>query len=366
MKIAVLPGDGIGPEVAREAVRVIRAVSDACKFSVEISDHLIGGTAIRATGSPFPEETKKACLGSDAVLLGAVGSPDFDHLPQDARPESGLLQLRQALGGFANLRPSKAIPALIASSPLRREIFEGTDVVIVRELLGGLYFGQPRGFNEGRNEGFNTMRYGSSEVERVAHVAFKTAQDRRKKLTSVDKANVLETSQLWREVVTGIANQYPEVALEHLYVDACAMHLVTNPTRFDVILTENLFGDILSDEAAVLTGSLGMLPSATIGGKVDLYEPVHGSAPDIAGRDIANPLGAIASISMMFRYTFRNENAAAAVDAAIDKVLDQGHRTVDIAGTGSVATASTSTIGSLVAEYAIGFTGGGATAGHAA
>src|SRR5438445_246758 len=328
--ITALPGDGIGPEVCRQAVGVLNEVATAFEISIETDEHLIGGAAIKATGSPFPPETEAACVVSDAVLLGAVGSPEFDDLLPENRPEMGLLKLRKALGGFANLRPAAAIPALIGSSPLREEIFAGTDLLIERELLGGLYFGAPRGFSDDGDEAFNTMRYTAREVERVAHVAFQSARGRRKKLTSVDKANVLETSRLWRQTVTRVAADYPDVALDHLFVDACAMHLVTNPTQFDVILTENLFGDILSDEAAVLTGSLGMLPSATVGGDVDLYEPVHGSAPEIAGKNIANPLGAIASAAMLLRYTAKNEPAAAAIENAIKKVLDEGHRTADI------------------------------------
>ncbi len=353
MKLTVLPGDGIGAEVTREALRVLDEIAGLFSIPVETSEYLIGGAAIRETGSPFPDDTRQACLESDAVLLGAVGSPEFDDLLPEQRPESGLLQLRQALGGFANLRPAKAFPALIESSPLRAEVFEGTDLLIVRELLGGLYFGQPRGFNDTRTAAFNTMRYSSEEVDRVARVAFEAAQTRNKKVTSVDKANVLETSRLWRETVTRTAGDYPDVELEHLFVDACAMHLVTNPTRFDVILTENLFGDILSDEAAVLTGSLGMLASATVGGMVDLYEPVHGSAPDIAGRDIANPLGAIGSVAMLLRHTAKNEQAAKAVEDAIDKVLGEGFRTVDIAQAGCKKLASTEEIGGLVAQYAV-------------
>ncbi len=355
MKITILPGDGIGPEVCRQSVNVLTEVAAAFEISIETEEHLIGGAAIKATGSPFPAETEAACVSSDAVLLGAVGSPEFDHLLPHERPEIGLLKLRQALGGFANLRPAAAVPALIDSSPLRREIFEGTDMLIVRELLGGLYFGTPRGFNEDNTEGYNTMRYSVAEVERVAHIAFQSARGRRKKLTSVDKANVLETSQLWRKTVSKVAEQYPDVALDHLFVDACAMHLVTNPTQFDVILTENLFGDILSDEAAVLTGSLGMLPSATIGGKVDFYEPIHGSAPEIAGKNIANPLGAIASAAMLLRYTAKNELAAAAIEKAIHWVLEKGHRTADIAGVGGKVTNSTTEMGAMVASRAVEF-----------
>jgi 3-isopropylmalate dehydrogenase len=355
MKVTILPGDGIGPEVCRQSAHVLAEVAAAFDIPLETEEHLVGGAAIKAAGSPFPPETEAACVSSNAVLLGAVGSPEFDHLPPHERPEIGLLKLRQALGGFANLRPAAAVPALIDSSPLRREIFEGTDMLIVRELLGGLYFGQPRGFTDNNSEAFNTMRYTVTEVERVAHVAFQAARRRRKKLTSVDKANVLETSRLWRQTVTKVAGEYPDVALDHLFVDACAMHLVTDPTRFDVILTENLFGDILSDEAAVLTGSLGMLPSATIGGAVDLYEPIHGSAPEIAGKNVANPLGAIASAAMLLRYTAKNEEAAVAIEDAINWVLNKGHRTADIAESGNTRISSTTEMGAMVAARAIEF-----------
>jgi 3-isopropylmalate dehydrogenase len=258
--------------------------------------------------------------------------------------------MRQALGGFANLRPAFAYKSLIDSSPLRREVFEGTDMLIVRELLGGIYFGEPRGFSEGNDEGYNTMRYSRAEVERVARVAFEAARKRGKKLTSVDKANVLEASRLWRQTVDEISHDYPDITVEHLFVDACAMHLVTNPSRFDVIVTENMFGDILSDEAAVLTGSLGMLASATIGGKVGLYEPIHGSAPDIAGQNIANPLGTIASVAMLFRYTAKNEEAAALIETAIEKVLEDGYRTADIARDDHQKSVSTQEMGRLVLE----------------
>lgn len=352
MKITVLPGDGIGPEVTSEAIGVLRNVASAFGIDIETEEHLIGGIAIREKGSPFPDETRNACVNGDAVFLGAVGTPEYDHLPPDQRPEIGLLQLRKALGGFANLRPSKAVPALIDSSPLRREIFAGTDLLIVRELLGGLYFGTPRGFEDGRSAGFNTMRYSVEEVERVARIAFEAAQDRRKKVTSVDKANVLETSQIWRETVTRVSADYPEVHLEHLFVDACAMHLVTAPNQFDVILTENLFGDILSDEAAVLTGSLGMLASATIGSDIGLYEPVHGSAPQIAGKNIANPLGTIASAALLLRYSAKNEAAAVAIEDAIERVLEEGYRTADLAAEGYPKLVSTQEMGRLVRERA--------------
>ena len=350
MKITVLPGDGIGPEVTRSAVRILNEVGEMAGINIEIAEHLLGGVAIRETGSPFPAETRTACLESDAVFLGAVGDPSFDHLKPDQRPEKGLLELRKALGGFANLRPARAFAPLIGSSPLRDEIFRGTDLLIVRELLGGLYFGDPRGSNE--DEAFNTMRYSTAEVERIARVAFEAARVRRGKLTSVDKANVLETSQLWRKTVDRVAKEYPDIAVEHVFVDACAMHLVTNPTRFDVILTENLFGDILSDEAAVLTGSLGMLASATIGGNIDLYEPVHGSAPDIAGKNIANPLGAIASVAMLFRYTVKDESAARSIEDAIEFALNDGYRTSDIAAM-ERRVVSTEEMTEVIARYAV-------------
>jgi 3-isopropylmalate dehydrogenase len=350
MKIAVLPGDGIGPEVTKAAISILTEVADMFGIAVETAEYDIGGTAIRNFGSPFPEETANACLESDSVILGAVGDPAFDHLKPSERPEMGLLKLRKTLGGFANLRPARAYRALIDSSPLRKEIFDGTDLLIVRELLGGLYFGEPRGSSD--NEAYNTMRYTTTEVERVARVAFEAAGVRHGKVTSVDKANVLETSQLWRSTVDDIAKDYPRIKLEHMFVDACAMRLVTDPKSFDVILTENLFGDILSDEAAVLTGSLGMLASATIGGKIDLFEPVHGSAPDIAGKNIANPLGAIASVAMLFRYSANNESAAKAIEDAIDSVLDAGFRTADIASKGS-QTVSTGEMTDIIKEYAV-------------
>jgi 3-isopropylmalate dehydrogenase len=353
MKITVLPGDGIGVEVTREAVRVLKDVAGAFSFEIETEEHLIGGAAIRDAGSPLPEQTLNACLRSNAVLLGAVGSPEFEDMLPEHRPEIGLLGLRKALGGFANLRPAKAIPALIDSSPLRPEVFAGTDLLIVRELLGGLYFGTPRAFNADRTEAYNTMRYSVAEVERVARVAFHSALERRKKVTSVDKANVLETSQLWRETVSRVAAEFPAVELDHLFVDACAMHLVTDPTRFDVILTENLFGDILSDEAAVLTGSLGMLASATIGSDIGLYEPVHGSAPQISEKNIANPIGAIASAAMLLRYSAKNEPAANAIEEAVSRALEEGYRTADIAPANSAKVVSTTEMGRIISGYAV-------------
>ena len=331
MKIAVLNGDGIGPEVNAAARRVIDVAAATFDFLVEFQEVPIGGDAYRKTGDPYPDETKEVCLQADAVLLGAVGAPEYDELPAESRPETGLLRLRKSLGGFANLRPAKAIEPLLDASPLRPERFRGTDLVIVRELLGGIYFGEPRGYSGDGSRAFNTLVYARDEIERIARVAFEMAQQRSGKLTSVDKANVLESSRLWRKTVTEIAADFPDVELEHLYVDACSMHLVTEPRQFDVIVTGNLFGDILSDEASVLTGSIGLLTSATVGGDVDLYEPVHGSAPDIAGQDIANPLGAIASVALMLRQTFELEEAASAIEAAIESVLLDGIRTVDIA-----------------------------------
>ncbi len=326
MRITVLPGDGIGPEVTAEAVRVLQTIAGIQGYKFEFEEHLIGGNAIKELGSPLPRATLDACLASDAVLLGAVGSPEYDQLPPHQRPEAGLLLLRRALGGYANLRPAMSYAAIAACSPLREEVARDADILIVRELLGGLYFGEPRGFSgaNGTSAAVNTMRYSVEEIERVAHVAFEAATRRRGKLTSVDKANVLETSQLWRQTVTRVAKKYPNVELEHLYVDACAMHLITNPRRFDVVLTENLFGDILSDEAAVITGSLGMLASATVGG--------------------------IASAAMLLRHTGQLEQDATDIEQAIQFVLEAGFRTPDIAGGTAGCVASTAEIGKLVSE----------------
>ncbi|MGA2831491.1 MAG: 3-isopropylmalate dehydrogenase [Terracidiphilus sp.] len=331
LKILVTAGDGIGPEVTREAVAVLREVAAAGGHSLEIEEKRIGGVAIVNDGAPLPEDTLAAALNSDAVLLGAVGGNEFNSLPPDKRPEAGLLGLRAALGGFANLRPAFAFKELAANSPLRPEIIDGADILFVRELLGGLYFGQPREWNRKSGEAWNTMRYTRDEVARVARVAFNLAQKRRKKLTSVDKANVLEVSQLWRATVIEVAAEFPDVTLEHQYVDAMSMHLMNRPRDFDVVLTENLFGDILSDESAVITGSLGMLPSATIGGKVNLYEPVHGSAPDIAGKGLANPMGAILTGALILRHSGGLEAEAVAIETAVRKVLEQGFRTPDLA-----------------------------------
>jgi 3-isopropylmalate dehydrogenase len=331
LKIAVLAGDGIGPEVTREATNILSAVAEFGGHDFTFVEGLIGGIAITDTGSPLPTATLDAALDCDAVLLGAVGDNKFNSLPPDKRPEAGLLQIRQALGGFANLRPSVAYAALADSSPLRPEVTKDADILFVRELLGGLYFGAPRSWNKETGEAINTMRYTKAEVVRVARIAFELAGKRRNKVTSVDKANVLEVSQLWRATVTEVAKDYPNVTLEHQLVDSMAMHIMNIPRNFDVVLTENLFGDILSDEAGVITGSLGMLPSATIGGQVNLYEPVHGSAPDIAGTGKANPLGAILTAAMVLRHSANLEQDAKAVEQAVHMVLEAGYRTADIA-----------------------------------
>ena len=348
LNITVLPGDGIGPEVTREAVRILRAIAELHGYEFHFRERAIGGTAIKQFGTPLPEATLESCRKSNAVLLGAVGSPEFDGYTPDKRPEAGLLGLRKALGGFANLRPAVCHKAVAEVSPLKTETVQGADIMFVRELLGGIYFGEPRGFVGKHEAAYNTMRYTVEEIERVARIAFDLARKRRKKVTSVDKANVLETSQLWREVVTLMGREYPDVKLEHMYVDACAMSLVTQPTRFDVVLTENLFGDILSDEAAVVSGSLGMLASATIGGSVDLYEPVHGSAPDIAGKGIANPLGAIASAAMMLRHTAGLNEEAHDIEDAIREVLNSGYCTPDLKTKRNKYVLSTEQMGELV------------------
>jgi 3-isopropylmalate dehydrogenase len=331
LKILVTAGDGIGPEVTNEAVAVLKEVVHAGGHTLALDHKRIGGIAIVNDGTPLPADTLAAALDSDAVLLGAVGGNEFNSLPPDKRPEAALLQLRAALGGFANLRPAFAFKELAVNSPLRPEIIDGADILFVRELLGGLYFGQPREWNKTTGEAWNTMRYTRDEVVRVARIAFELAGKRRNKLTSVDKANVLEVSQLWRATVTEVATEFPNVTLEHQYVDAMAMHLMNQPKNYDVVLTENLFGDILSDESAVITGSLGMLPSATIGGKVNLYEPVHGSAPDIAGKDLANPLGAILTGALILRHSGGLEAEAAIIEASVRKVLQEGFRTPDLA-----------------------------------
>ena len=352
LKILVTAGDGIGPEVTNEAVAVLQEIAQIGGHTLEINAKRIGGVAIVQDGTPLPKGTLEAALESDAVLLGAVGGNEFNSLPPDKRPEAGLLQIRAALGGFANLRPAFAFEELAVNSPLRPEIVDGADILFVRELLGGLYFGAPREWNKATGEAWNTMRYTREEVARVARIAFELASKRRKKLTSVDKANVLEVSQLWRATVNEVAKEFPGVTVEHQYVDAMAMHLMNQPRNYDVVLTENLFGDILSDESAVITGSLGMLPSATIGGKVNLYEPVHGSAPDIAGKGLANPLGAILTGALILRHSAKLEAEAVAIETAVRKVLEQGFRTPDLArgNTQGLTVLSTKEMGAKVRE----------------
>src|ERR1017187_9053122 len=333
-RIAVLAGDGIGPEVTAEAVKVLKATEVITGPAFRFQTGLIGGCARDQTASPLPGYTISICNNSHAVLLGAVGGPRWDTKRPELRPEQGLLQIRQRLGLYVNLRPARVLDSMVGFSALKPDRVRGTDLVIVRELMGGIYFGNPRGIftKNGERYGVNTEIYREHEVERVAHRAFQLARLRRHKVTSVDKTNVLESSRLWREVVTRIGQSYTDVELNHLYVDSCAMQLIDRPTSFDVVLTNNMFGDILSDEAAMLTGSIGLLPSASLGERSALYEPVHGSAPDIAGRNKANPLAAIASIAMMLRYSAHLENAAAAVEMAIEKVLKRGARTADIPG----------------------------------
>ncbi|NQW34704.1 MAG: 3-isopropylmalate dehydrogenase [Methylophilales bacterium] len=336
MKIAVLPGDGIGPEIMKQAIKVLDffGLNDAISYSP------IGGAAYDLFNDPLPEATLKLALEADAVLLGAVGDWKYDKLPREFRPERGLLRIRQELNLFANLRPAIMFPELVHSSSLKPEIVTNLDIMIVRELTGDIYFGQPRGINKnekGEREGINTMRYSESEIRRIAHVAFLSAMKRSKRLCSIDKANVLETTELWREVMTEVSNEYPEVQLSHMYVDNAAMQLIRNPKQFDVMVTGNIFGDILSDEASMLTGSIGMLPSASLDeNSKGMYEPSHGSAPDIAGKDQANPLATILSLAMMFKYTFDDQKKFDAIEGAVKKVLQDGFRTADIYSNGTI------------------------------
>ncbi len=352
LRVTSLPGDGIGPEVISQAVCVLEEVASGFGHDLELDEKEIGGAALEKFGNPLPEATVKACLASQAVLLGAVGSPAFDKNPRELRPEAGLLRLRQELGAFANLRPAVFYPMLAACSPLREEVVKGTDILIVRELLGGLYFGQPRSIegSAGARHAVNTMRYSEPEIERIARVAFELARTRRRRLLSIDKSNVLECSRLWREVVTRIGQEFADVQLAHQYVDSAAMLLVLKPAEFDVILTENMFGDILSDQAGGVVGSLGLLASASIGGPVGLYEPVHGSAPDIAGKGIANPLGAILSVALMLRHSFQLLKEAECVETAVTSILMGGFRTRDLARPGERAV-STEEMGAHVAEF---------------
>jgi 3-isopropylmalate dehydrogenase len=354
--VVLLPGDGIGPEVVAEAVKVLDAVGRTFGHTFRFPEGLIGGKAVDATGLPLPPETLDLCRGADAVLLGAVGGPKWDRLPSAQRPETGLLALRKSLDVYANLRPVVAYPPLIGASPLRPEVVAGTDFLIVRELTGGLYFGVPkeRTQADGQRQAVDTLLYREEEVARVVHLAFQLAAQRRKLVTSVDKANVLESSRLWREVVGEVAREYPEVEVEHMLVDACAMEMVRRPTRFDVIVTENMFGDILSDEAAGVVGSIGLLPSASLGAHPPaLYEPVHGSAPDIAGKGVANPLGAILSAALLLRYSLGLAEEARAVESAVAKVLTEGYRTRDLlppSGAGGYREVPTSQMGDMVVQ----------------
>jgi 3-isopropylmalate dehydrogenase len=350
-RIAVLAGDGVGQEVTPQARKVLEVVAKATGASFEFEAGLVGGGAIDVTGDPLPAATLSLCRQADAILFGAVGGPRWDALPQEQRPERGLLRIRKELDLYANLRPARCFPMLVDASPLKRSVVDGTDLMVVRELTGGLYFGEPRRrerLPDGDERAVNTMAYTAREIERVVRAAFDVAMKRRRRLASVDKANVLIVSQLWRDVVNRVAGEYPDVEVEHVLVDNCAMALVRQPTRFDTLVTENTFGDILSDEAAILAGSMGMLPSASLGDQAALYEPVHGSAPDIAGRGVANPIAAILSAAMLLRYSLGRGPDADRMEAAVVRVLEQGYRTADIrqAGTRGVGTVE---MGDLIA-----------------
>lgn len=352
-KILVLPGDGIGPEIITEAVKVLKAAVAKTNFAIELDEALIGGAAIAETGGPLPEETLAKCREADAILLGAVGDPKWDGIERHLRPEQGLLTLRQELDLFGNLRPAMLYPQLASASSLKSEIVSGLDILIVRELTGGIYFGEPRGIRileNGERQGYNTYVYKESEIRRIAHVAFKAAQQRGKKVCSVDKANVLEVTVLWREILNEVHKEYPEVELSHMYVDNAAMQLVRAPKQFDVLVTGNMFGDILSDAAAMLTGSIGMLPSASLNSKGQgMFEPCHGTAPDIAGQGIANPLATILSAAMMLRYSLDQVDTAVLIERAVSAVLDQGLRTADIYAEG-MTRVSTSEMGDAVVK----------------
>jgi 3-isopropylmalate dehydrogenase len=347
LKITLLPGDGIGPEVVSAAVDVMKVAAEKFNITLAFNEQLIGGCSYEKNGVPLTEEVLRACYDSDAILLGAVGGYQWDTLPQNLKPEAALLKLRKALGLYTNIRPAKVYSSLLSSSSLKPEILKGTDLIIFRELTGDVYFGEPRGFDD--EKGWNTMIYHRFEVERIAKSAFEAARKRSKRVTSVDKANVLDCSQFWRKVVHEVHKDYQDITLSDMYVDNAAMQIVRDPKQFDVILTQNLFGDILSDIAAMITGSLGMLPSASLGAKYALYEPVHGSAPDIAGQGKANPLAAISSAAMMFAYSFQMSKAAKLIEAAIDKTLNMGYRTADIYSPNSIL-ASTAQVKDAVIE----------------
>jgi 3-isopropylmalate dehydrogenase len=348
-KIALIKGDGIGPEIIDEAVKVLDSVASCFDFDFEYEEALMGGCAYDMTGDPLPQETINISLNSDAVLFGAIGGQKWDNLPREKRPESGLLRFRKELGVYANLRPATVFDELINASSLKPEVIKGVDLMVVRELIGGIYFGEPKGRNE--NRGWNTMVYTREEIVRIAHQAFKIAMTRSKRVCSIDKANVLDVSQLWREVVIEVAQEYPEVELSHMYVDNAAMQLIRDPRQFDVMLTGNIFGDILSDEASMLSGSIGLLPSASVGAKIGVYEPIHGSAPDIAGQGIANPIATILSASMMLRYALGENDAADKIDAAVKRALKEGYRTKDLAQYDAKEVCSTSEMGSIIANY---------------
>jgi 3-isopropylmalate dehydrogenase len=349
MRVVALPGDGVGGEVTAQAIAVLRATADAARLELAVAEHLIGGRAIDEVGTPLPAETLRACQAADAVLLGAVGGPKWDHLSGPQRCEAGLLGLRAGLRVFANLRPVRVHPRLADRSPMRAEVVRGVDLVVVRELTGGAYFGQPK--RREANSAIDSIVYARDEIERVARVAFALAAQRSGRLTSVDKANVLATSELWRDVVAGLAGEYPSVRLEHALVDSFAMRLVQRPREIDVVVTENLFGDILSDEAAVLAGSLGLLPSASLGDSgPGLFEPVHGSAPEVAGMDRANPYGAILSVALMLRHSLRRTDLATAIEAAVDACIDDGVLTADLGGAASTSAAGAAVVAALPAH----------------
>ena len=348
-KIGIIKGDGIGPEIVDEAMKVLDALSANMGFNLEYHEMLMGGVAIDETGVPLPDETIQGVKTCDAVLFGAIGGPKWDNIERHLRPESGLLALRKEMGTFANLRPAIVYDELVNASSLKPNVVKGVDIMVVRELTGGIYFGQPRELLEDR--AYNTMVYTKEEVERIAHIAFEIAMKRDKRICSVDKANVLEVSQFWRETVIEVAKEYPEVELTHMYVDNAAMQLIRNPKQFDVILTGNIFGDILSDAASMLSGSIGLLPSASTGKGIGLYEPIHGSAPDIAGQGIANPLATISSASMMLRYALNEPEASDKIDEAIKKSLAKGYRTSDLGAYDAVEICSCSEIGDIIAQY---------------
>ena len=350
--IAIFPGDGIGPEVIQEALKILKIIVSKLGLKINLNEAPVGGAGYEASGHPLPDASLKIAQDADAVLLGAVGGPKWENIDFSLRPERALLGLRSKLGLYANLRPASIFPALVEASTLKREVVEGLDLLVVRELTGGIYFGEPRGVDtleDGTRRGFNTLVYSETEIERIARIAFDVARKRNNSVCSVDKANVLEATGFWREVVTNLHSDYSDVSLSHMYVDNCAMQLVRNPKQFDVILTTNMFGDILSDEASMLTGSIGMLPSASLGEKYAMYEPIHGSAPDIAGQELANPLATILSVGMMFKYSLDQEEPNIWIEQAIEAVLDKGFRTADIMSDG-MNQVGTQEMGDLVAK----------------